>query len=203
MRHVRLGRNVKVTDAVAFMAGERVRATEACAGDILGLPNHGSIRIADAFSEGESLAFRGIPSFAPELFRRVRPRDPLKSKQLDKGLRQLSEEGAAQVFFPLQSNDIIVGAVGVLQFDLVAFRLDSEYRADCIFEPAKVATVRWLTGEADALTQFKNKNADRLALDGGGFLAYLAPTRTNLTLAEERAPNVYFSSTREHSEEPR
>ena len=200
MRHVRLRRDVKVADAVTFMAGDRVQATEAYAGDIIGLPNHGSIRIADAFSEGENLAFRGIPNFAPELFRRVRPRNPLKSKQLDKGLRQLSEEGAMQVFFPLQSNDVIVGAVGTLQFDMVAFRLDNEYRADCVFEPANIATVRWVSGATDALAELRRKSADRLALDGSGLLTYLAPTRTNLALAEERLPKVTFASTREHAE---
>ena len=198
MRHVRLGRAVKVANAVTFMAGDRVAAQEAYPGDIIGLPNHGSIRIAETFSEGEELRFRGIPNFAPELFRRVRPRNPLKSKQLDKGLRQLAEEGATQVFFPLASNDIVLGAVGSLQFDMVAFRLDDEYRADCVFEPANVVIVRWVTGEPAALAEFRHKNADRLALDGGGCLAYLAPSRTNLALAEERAPDIRFLATREH-----
>ena len=198
MRHVRLGRVVKVANAVTFMAGDRVAAQEAYPGDIIGLPNHGSIGIAETFSEGEELRFRGIPNFAPELFRRVRPRNPLKSKQLDKGLRQLAEEGATQVFFPLASNDIVLGAVGSLQFDLVAFRLDDEYRADCVFEPANVVIVRWVAGEPAALAEFRRKNADRLALDGGGCLAYLAPSRTNLTLAQERAPDIRFLATREH-----
>ena len=198
MRHVRLGRPVKVANAVTFMAGDRVAAQEAYPGDIIGLPNHGSIRIAETFSEGEALRFRGIPNFAPELFRRVRPRDPLKSKQLDKGLRQLAEEGATQVFFPLTSNDIVLGAVGSLQFDMVAFRLDDEYRADCVFEPASIVTVRWTTGEPATLAEFRRKCADRLALDGGGCLAYLAPSRTNLALAQERAPDIRFSATREH-----
>ena len=199
MRHVRLGRAVKVADAVTFMAGDRVRADEAYAGDIIGLPNHGSIRIADAFSEGEQLHFRGVPNFAPELFRRVRVRNPLRSKQLEKGLRQLAEEGATQVFFPLASNDVVIGAVGTLQFDLVAFRLNDEYGADCVFEAANVVTVRWVTGGAEALTGFRRKNADRLALDGGGCLAYLAPSRANLKLAEERAPRIDFADTREHA----
>ena len=199
MRHVRLGRAVKVADAVTFMAGDRVRADEAYAGDIIGLPNHGSIRIADAFSEGEQLHFRGVPNFAPELFRRVRVRNPLRFKQLEKGLRQLAEEGATQVFFPLASNDVVIGAVGTLQFDLVAFRLNDEYSADCVFEAANVVTVRWVTGGAEALTEFRRKNADRLALDGGGCLAYLAPSRTNLILAEERAPRIDFADIREHA----
>ena len=199
MRHVRLGRAVKVTDAVTFMAGDRVRAAEAYAGDIIGLPNHGSIRIADAFSEGERLHFHGVPNFAPELFRRVRVRNPLRAKQLEKGLRQLAEEGATQVFFPLERNEAVIGAVGSLQFDLVAYRLNDEYRADCVFEDAGVAAVRWVSGEADALADFRRKNAARLALDGGDCLAYLAPTGPNLALAQERAPEITFAATREHA----
>lgn len=202
LRHARLQRTVKVTDAVTFMAGDRSHADEAYAGDIIGLPNHGSIRIADTFTEGEALSFLDIPNFAPELFRRVRARSPLKSKQLDKGLRQLSEEGAMQVFFPLASNDVIVGAVGPLQFDMAAFRLDDEYDAGCVFESVNVACVRWVFGERSALADFERKNRDRLALDGGGCLAYLAPTRTNLTLAEERAPTIRFAATREHAAAP-
>ncbi|MYD96422.1 MAG: peptide chain release factor 3 [Gammaproteobacteria bacterium] len=199
MRHVRLARPVKVTNAVTFMAGDRVRADEAFAGDIIGLPNHGGIRIADTFTEGEKLGFRGVPNFAPELFRRVRPRDPLKSKQLARGLRQLSEEGASQVFFPLMSNDIVIGAVGPLQFDLVAFRLDDEYRADCVFEAADVYTVRWISGDAGDIEEIKRRSGERLALDGGGCLAYLAPSRANLALAEERFGNLRFAATREHA----
>ena len=198
MRHIRLGRQVKVTDAVTFMAGDRVRAEEAYAGDIIGMPNHGAIQIADSFSEGESFKFSGIPNFAPELFRRVRPRDPLKSKQLDRGLRQLSEEGATQVFFPLMTNDIVIGAVGTLQFDLVAFRLDDEYRANCVFEAAGIFAVRWVTGDAADVEKLKRRHGERLALDGGGCLAYLAPTRANLVLAEERWPRLRFAATREH-----
>ena len=198
MRHVRLDRQLKVTDAVTFMAGDRVRAEEAYAGDIIGLPNHGSIQIADTFSEGERLRFRGVPNFAPELFRLVRPRDPLKSKQLDRGLRQLSEEGATQVFFPLMTNQIVIGAVGSLQFDVVAFRLDDEYRADCVFAPAEIHTVRWVTGEPDDVSELRRRHPERLALDGGGHLAYLATSRANLALAEERWLQLRFSATREH-----
>ena len=200
LRHARLQRTVKVTDAVTFMAGDRSHAEEAYAGDIIGLPNHGSIRIADTFTEGEALSFLGIPNFAPELFRRVRARSPLRSKQLDKGLRQLAEEGAMQVFFPLASNDVIVGAVGPLQFDMAAFRLDDEYDAGCVFESANVAAVRWVSGEPAALAEFERKNAERLARDAGGCLTYLAPSRTNLALAEERAPNIRFAATREHAQ---
>ena len=199
MRHVRLDKNIKVTDAVTFMAGDRVQTSEAFPGDIIGLHNHGTIQIGDVFTEGEILKFKGIPNFAPELFRRVRVKDPLKSKQLEKGLDQLAEEGASQVFKPLTRNDLIVGAVGVLQFDLVAFRLKDEYRADCVYEEASIFTARWVSCEdAKMLDEFKRKHEENLATDGGGYLTYLAPTRANLSLVEDRWPDIVFAKTREH-----
>ena len=201
LRHVRLRRDVKVTDALTFLAGDRSRAEEAFAGDIIGLRGHGGIRIADTFTEGEDLRFSGIPSFAPELFRRVRARDPLKSKQLAKGLAQLAEEGATQVFFPLASNDVVIGAVGPLQFDVTAYRLANEYRADCVFEPVTMHTVRWVTGAAEKLTEFERGNRERLARDSGGRLAYLAPSRATLAVAEERWPAIRFAATCEHGSE--
>ncbi len=199
MRHVRLAKDLKVTDAVTFMAGDRVQAEEAYPGDIIGLHNHGTIQIGDVFSEGEPLKFKGIPNFAPELFRRVRVKDPLKTKQLEKGLLQLAEEGASQLFRPLTRNDLVVGAVGVLQFDVVAFRLASEYRADCIYEDAGLFGARWVSCDDEKmLAEFKRKHEEQLALDGGGYLTYLAPTRANLALVEERWPDIRFAKTREH-----
>jgi len=199
MHHVRLDKTVKVTDAVTFMAGDRVQAERAYPGDIIGLHNHGTIQIGDVFTEGEKLRFKGIPNFAPELFRRVRVRDPLKSKQLEKGLTQLAEEGASQVFKPLTKNELIVGAVGVLQFDLVAYRLKDEYGADCVFEDAGLYTARWVSCEdPKKFEEFKRRNQESLAVDGGGYLTYLAPSRANLALVEERWPDVTFAKTREH-----
>ena len=199
MQHLRLGKTIKVTDAVTFMAGERAQAEEAYAGDIIGLHNHGTIQIGDAFTEGEKLKFKGIPNFAPELFRRVRVKDPLRSKQLEKGIQQLAEEGATQAFFPVSKNQIVVGAVGVLQFDLVAYRLQDEYRAECVWEDASTFTARWVYCDDDKkLAEFRARNEDSLALDGGGHLAYLASSRVNLQLAEERWPEVTFAKTREH-----
>ncbi|WP_217522842.1 peptide chain release factor 3 [Vibrio metschnikovii] len=199
MNHVRLGKQVSISDAVTFMAGDRSRAEEAFAGDIIGLHNHGTIQIGDTFTQGESLKFSGIPNFAPELFRRIRLRDPLKQKQLLKGLVQLSEEGAVQVFRPLQNNDLIVGAVGVLQFDVVVARLKSEYNVEAIYEGVNVATARWVEcADAKKLEEFKRKNQSNLALDGGDNLAYIAPTMVNLNLAQERAPEIIFRATREH-----
>lgn len=199
MRQVRIGKDVKIADAVTFMAGDRANVEQAFAGDIIGLHNHGSIQIGDTFTSGESMKFSGIPNFAPEMFRRIRLRDPLKAKQLQKGLIQLSEEGAVQVFRPLTSNDMIVGAVGVLQFEVVVQRLKTEYNVDAIYEPISVATARWCTCDDErTLDQFRKKASDNLALDGGDNLTYIAPTMVNLSLAEERHPDIVFHKTREH-----
>jgi len=183
-----------------YLLPERVQAEEAYPGDIIGLHNHGTIQIGDTFTEGETLRFTGVPNFAPELFRRVRVRDPMKSKQLDKGVRQLAEEGATQVFLPAARSEIIVGAVGALQFDLVAYRLRDEYRADCVYEDSNIHTVRWVAAEDQArLREFEAANAGRVATDGGGCLAYLAPSRANLQLVQERWPDIRFAATREHA----
>jgi len=199
MRHVRLGKEVKVADAVTFLAGERSQLEDAVSGDIIGLHNHGTIQIGDTFSEGEALKFTGIPHFAPELFQRIRLKDPLKMKHLQKGLQQLSEEGSTQVFMPLRNNDLIVGAVGTLQFEVVAFRLRDEYKVDCVYEGVNVYTARWVECEDEKkLAEFRDKAYDNLAIDGGGHLAYLAPTRVNLNLTMERWPEIRFRATREH-----
>lgn len=199
MRHARLGKDIKIADAVTFKAGERVLVEEALSGDIIGLHNHGTIQIGDTFTSGEEITFTGIPHFAPELFRRIRLRDPMKSKQLRKGLQQLSEEGSTQVFAPISSTDLIVGAVGQLQFDVVAYRLKDEYKVEAIYEPINVYTARWVFCDDERkLEEFRKKAADQLSIDGGGFLSYLAPTRVNLSLMEERWPDIEFRSTREH-----
>ena len=198
--HVRTGKEVKLANALTFMASDREIAETAYSGDVIGIHNHGTISIGDSFSEGEALTFTGIPNFAPELFRRARLRDPLKLKQLHKGLAQLSEEGATQFFRPLMSNDLILGAVGVLQFEVVAYRLKDEYSVDASFEQVSVATARWIRCDnAKKLEEFRDKNAMNLALDAAGQLVYLAPTRVNLQLAQERAPDVQFLATREHA----
>lgn len=200
LHHVRLGREQRTHGALTFMADERVTTEEAWPGDIVGLHNHGTISVGDTFTEGEALQFAGIPSFAPELFRRVRLRDPLKLKALTKGLIQLSEEGATQFFRPLISNDLILGAIGVLQFDVVAYRLKEEYRVEAVFEQVNVATCRWVSADSEReLDKFRDKNEHQLAEDGGGQLVYLAPTRVNLQLAQERHPEIRFRATREVS----
>jgi peptide chain release factor 3 len=199
LRHVRIKRDVQISNAITFMARERENVIEAWPGDIIGLHNHGTIKIGDTFSQGEELKFTGIPHFAPELFRRVVLRDPMRMKALQKGLIQLSEEGATQVFRPLNSNDLILGAVGVLQFDVVAYRLKDEYGVECSYDPVQVSTARWVdSDEPRKLEEFRKKAADNLALDAAGQLTYLAPTRVNLELAMERYPDIAFHATREH-----
>ena len=198
--HVRLGKEVRVADALTFMAAERAQAEEAFAGDIIGLHNHGTINIGDTFTQGERLSFTGVPNFAPEIFRRAVLKDPLKMKALQKGLSQLCEEGATQLFKPLRNNDLILGAVGQLQFEVVAFRLADEYSVQCVFEPVTVYTARWLDSSDRArLEEFRARAHDHLALDHSGALVYLAPSRVNLQLTLERWPGIVFRETREHA----
>jgi len=199
MRHVRIGRDVQVANALTFMAADRGHVEEAYSGDIIGLHNHGTIRIGDTFTQGEDLKFTGIPNFAPELFRRAILKDPLRMKALQKGLDQLCEEGATQLFRPLKNNNLILGAVGVLQFDVVAHRLRAEYGVDCQFESVSVATARWVECDDPKTEQhFRVKAYEYLAEDQGGALVYIAPTRVNLELAIEKWPDVKFHATREH-----
>ena len=197
-RHVRLGKEVRLADALTFMAADRGHVEEAFSGDIIGLHNHGTIRIGDTFTAGEELAFTGIPNFAPELFRRAVLKDPLKMKALQKGLSQLCEEGATQLFKPLISNDLVLGAVGVLQFEVVAQRLRDEYKVECQFEAVGVQQARWIRCEDERkLADFRRKLDTHLALDHADELVYLAPTRVNLQMSQERWPDVEFLATRE------
>ena len=198
MKHVRIGKTVQVSNAITFQADERRQVEEAWPGDIIGLHNHGTIQIGDTFTEGETLKFEGIPYFAPELFRRVVLKDPLKMKQLHKGVLQLCEEGATQVFRPLKNNDLILGAVGILQFEVAVHRLRGEYGVEAIVEPVTIQATRWINcSDAKMLEQFKAKHFDNLAEDGDGQLVYLAPTRVNLAMAEERWPDIRFTASRE------
>jgi peptide chain release factor 3 len=200
LHHVRLGKEVRVADALTFMAADREQAEEAFAGDIIGLHNHGTINIGDTFTEGQKLSFTGIPNFAPEMFRRAVLKDPLKMKALAKGLSQLCEEGATQLFKPLRNNDLILGAVGQLQFEVVAFRLEDEYSVNCVFDNVNVFTARWVTCDDERkLEEFRNKAFENLAVDHAGALVYLAPSRVNLQLTLERWPQLRFSETREYA----
>ena len=192
------GKQIKISNAVTFMSRERSSADSARAGDVIGIHNHGGIGIGDTFTQGEKLNFQGIPNFAPELFRRAQLKDPLKTKALQKGLNQLSEEGATQVFRPISNSTQILGAVGILQFDVVAHRLKYEYGVDCQFESINVATARWVSGSDKDIEKLKIKAGNNIAIDSSGMLSYLAPSLVNLQLTMERHPNITFHTTREH-----
>ena len=202
IRHVRLAKELRIADALTFMAADRSQAEEAYAGDIIGLHNHGTINIGDSFSEGEALHFTGVPNFAPEIFRRAVLKDPLRMKALGKGLDQLCEEGATQLFRPLRNSDLILGAVGQLQFEVVAFRLQDEYGVQCVFDNIPVYTARWVTAaDPRKLEEFRTRAYDQLSVDHNGDLVFLATSRVNLQLMTERWPDIGFHETREHQAE--
>ena len=196
--HVRSGKTLSLNNPVMFLARERELAEEAWPGDIIGIPGHGHLRIGDALTEGETLYFTGIPSFAPELFQRVRLDDPLKSKQLKAALEQLSEEGASQIFKPLDGSSWIIGVVGQLQFDVIASRLASEYGVKGSFEEVSYTTARWVKAkDKKSLDAFCEKNKYNTAEDAGGQLAYLAPNAWHLERIQKDFPDIEFMMTRE------
>ena len=200
-RQLRTGRELKLANVLTFMANERIASEDAVAGDIIGIHNHGQLQIGDTLSEGEPLAFRGIPWFAPELFRVARPRDPFRAKPLAKGLHELGEEGAIQVFTSAHTNTLLLGAVGPLQFEIVAQRLATEYKVDAIYEPAAIATARWLTWPDEATRRrFEREQAAALAVDVDGNPVFLATNKYNLQVTMERWPDIGFHATREHGE---
>ncbi|MGB0747334.1 MAG: peptide chain release factor 3 [Magnetospiraceae bacterium] len=199
MKHVRSGKMLTLHNPVLFLARDRETAEEAFPGDIIGLPNHGALRIGDGLTEGEALKFTGIPSFAPEMLRKVRPEDPLKAKHLGRALQQLAEEGAASVFKPLLGADWIVGVVGVLQFDIMADRIRTEYGIPVKFEPTELYTARWV--EADdhrALKSFSDSNRAAIAEDHDGAPVFLARNAWHLNKAQEDFPDIRMLKTREH-----
>lgn len=201
VRHLRIGREMKLGNVLTFMANERVASDDAVAGDIIGIHNHGQLQIGDTLTEGEALSFKGIPYFAPELFRVTRPRDPFKAKQLQKGLQELGEEGAIQVFERAWNNTLLLGAVGELQFDVVADRLAREYKVDALYDPANIATARWLTfPDAATLRNFENETATSMATDVDGNPVFLAANKYILQVTMERWTSVGFHTTREHGQ---
>jgi len=198
IRHVRIGKTVQISNALTFQADERRHVEEAWPGDIIGLHNHGTIQIGDTFTEGEDLKYIGVPYFAPELFRRIVLKDPLRMKALQKGVVQLCEEGATQVFRPLRNNDLILGAVGFLQFDVAIQRLRDEYNVDSVADAVNIATARWVEcDDPKMIERLRVKAFEHLAEDGDGQLVYLAPTRVNLELTQERWPDIRFAATRQ------
>jgi peptide chain release factor 3 len=196
--NARTGKEQIVRNAMTFLARDRSIVEEAYPGDIIGIPNHGTIRIADTFSEGEPLQFTGIPNFAPELFRRVRLRDPMKQKQLQKGLTEVCEEGAAQLFRPLIGSDYIVGALGTLQFDVIAARLHDEYNVDATFEGLSLQVCRWVeTNGAAPRKKLEDGYTKDLFTDGAGNLCLLTETRFRADYIAEKTPGVKLHTTME------
>jgi peptide chain release factor 3 len=199
VRHHRLGKEMILANPIIFMAQDRELVEEAWPGDIIGIHNHGTIKIGDTFSEKEPLKFTGIPNFAPEHFRRVHLKFAIKAKQLQKGLAQLAEEGAVQLFRPIEGNAVIMGAVGVLQFDVAIARLKAEYGVDALYEPVAYATARWVRCDDKAqLSAFQKYNQANLAYDTDGNLTFLAGSEWQLDFVAEKWPEISFYKTREH-----
>jgi len=196
----RTGREVRTNNVVSFLSQRREIVEDACAGDIIGIPNHGTIRLGDALTEGEALQFTGLPFFAPELFRSAELLTPMKTKQLRAGLAQLGEEGAIQIFHPLAGGAPVLGAVGALQFEVVAHRLEHEYGAVVRLAPVNYVAARWLSADDPVdLKRFIDANAYRVALDGAGVPAFLASMMAEVQVATERWPGIKFHVLREYT----
>ncbi len=197
LSHVRTKKPMTVSAPVLFLASDRELAEEAWAGDIIGIPNHGQLRIGDTLTEGEALKVTGIPSFAPELLQACRAGDPLKAKHLDKALAQFAEEGAAKVFKPVVGSGFIVGVVGQLQFDVLASRIELEYGLPVRFEPSQFTSARWVTGPKQAVETFANANKGHMAEDNDGDLVFLTRLQWDIDRVERDYPDLTLSATKE------
>jgi peptide chain release factor 3 len=197
LTHVRSKKIMAVANPVMFLAADRELAEEAWAGDIIGIPNHGQLRIGDALTEGEALRFTGIPSFAPELLSGVRALDPLKAKHLEKALMQFAEEGAAKVFKPMIGSGFIVGVVGQLQFEVLASRIEQEYSLPVRFEPSQFTSARWIHGPKPEVEKFINVNKGHVAYDNDNDLVYLTRLRWDIDRIERDYPALKLTATKE------
>ena len=197
LTHVRSKKPMSITNPVMFLASDRELAEEAWAGDIIGIPNHGQLRIGDALTEGEELRFTGIPSFAPELLQGVRAGDPMKAKHLEKALMQLAEEGAAKVFKPAFGSGFIVGVVGALQFEVLASRIELEYGLPVRFEASQFTSARWVSGPTPAVDAFTNVNKQHIAHDHDGDIVYLTRLQWDIDRVERDYPDVKLTATKE------
>ncbi|MDO5630496.1 MAG: peptide chain release factor 3 [Paracoccus sp. (in: a-proteobacteria)] len=197
LTHVRSKKPMAVTNPVLFLAADRELADEAWAGDIIGIPNHGQLRIGDALTEGEGLRFTGIPSFAPELLQTVRATDPMKAKHLEKALMQFAEEGAAKVFKPMIGSGYIVGVVGALQFEVLASRIELEYGIPVRFEPSQFTSARWVAGPQDKIDAFANTNKQHMGTDHDGDPVYLTRLQWDIDRVARDYPDVRLTATKE------
>jgi peptide chain release factor 3 len=191
------GKQMSVNAPIMFFASDRELAEEAYAGDVIGIPNHGVLRVGDSLSETGALRFAGLPNFAPEILRRVRVKDPLKAKHLKRALEGLAEEGVTQLFRPVLGADFIVGAVGQLQFEVMADRLANEYQLDVIFEASPYAEARWISGSRADLEDFADKHKTAMAVDIDDDTVFLAKSAWEIGYVSERYPDVKFLRTRE------
>ena len=191
-------KTVSVHNPILFFAQDRETVDNAYAGDVIGIPNHGVLRVGDSLSESGKVSFAGIPNFAPEILRRARLSDPLKAKHLRKALEGLAEEGVTQLFKPAMGSDMIVGAVGVLQIDVMTERIRTEYGLDVTFEVPLYNTARWVVCEDPIkLKNFIDKNQSLMAEDIDGAPVYLAKSSWDIHYAQEKNPDIQFLKTRE------
>ncbi|WP_305968269.1 MULTISPECIES: peptide chain release factor 3 [unclassified Mameliella] len=197
LTHVRTKKPMAISNPVLFLASDRELAEEAWAGDIIGIPNHGQLRIGDTLTEGEMLKVSGIPSFAPELLQGVRAGDPMKAKHLEKALFQFAEEGAAKVFKPMIGSGFIVGVVGALQFEVLGSRIEMEYGLPVRFDPSQFTSARWVTGEKAAVEKFINANKQHISYDNDGDVVYMTRLQWDIDRIERDYPDVTLSATKE------
>jgi peptide chain release factor 3 len=197
LSHLRSGKQLTMHNPQLFLAQDRATAEEAYAGDIIGIPNHGNLRIGDALTEGENIAFTGIPSFAPELLQSVRPTDPMKSKHLEKALMQFAEEGAAKVFKPAIGSGFVVGVVGQLQFEVLASRIELEYGLPVRFEQSQFTSARWVNGDRQAVDKFTEANKQHIAHDHDGDIVYLTRLQWDIDRVDRDYPDVRLTATKE------
>ncbi|MGR3526758.1 MAG: peptide chain release factor 3, partial [Paracoccaceae bacterium] len=197
LTHVRSKKPMTISNPVMFLASDRELAEEAWAGDIIGIPNHGQLRIGDTLTEGEALRVTGIPSFAPELLQTCRAGDPMKAKHLEKALMQFAEEGAAKVFKPAFGSGFIVGVVGALQFEVLASRIELEYGLPVRFEQSQFTSARWVNGDRQAVEKFVNVNKQHIAHDHDGDIVYLTRLQWDIDRIERDYPEVKLTATKE------
>ncbi|MGV3481045.1 MAG: peptide chain release factor 3 [Sphingobium sp.] len=191
------GKPIAVHSPIMFFAQDRELAEEAWPGDIIGIPNHGTLRVGDTLTEGETIRFTGLPNFAPEILRRVALVDPTKTKQLRKALDDLSEEGVIQVFYPEIGSNWVVGVVGQLQLEVLLSRLEAEYKVAARLEPSPWDTARWISGDDAAIKAFASINSSQLARDRDGALVFMAKSAWEVGYVQERNPEIRFSTTKE------
>jgi peptide chain release factor 3 len=196
LNHVRTGKPMAISNPVLFLANDREIAEDAWAGDIIGIPNHGQLRIGDALTEGEALRFTGIPSFAPELLQTVRAGDPMKAKHLEKALTQFAEEGASKLFKPTFGSGWIVGVVGPLQFDVLASRIELEYGLPVRFEPTQFSSARWLSGPREKIEDFVKANKGHMAEDHDGDPVYMTRLQWDIDRVERDWPDLKLTATK-------